>query len=124
MVDFRNQTEKSFLQILKGTTAYQRIIATAQNWDEVVTVIDSFNIIYTPEQLAYVKEKQWDLNPKNMNNADSKVKITIKHKNFEWVKEALSFEHGVKLAEDLQEKLGLIGRTYVSSSCGKETWIR
>jgi hypothetical protein len=124
MVDFRNQTEKSFLQILKGSNKYCQIIAKAQNWDEVVTVIDSFNIIYTPEQLAYVKEKQWDLNPKNMNNADSKVRINIKHKNFVWVKEALSFEHGVKLAEDLQEKLGLIGRTYVSSSCGKETWIR
>lgn len=52
------------------------------------------------------------------------IKITIKHKEFEWVKDCHSFEHGINIAQDLQEKLGLIGRTYISSSCGKQTWIR
>ena len=51
-------------------------------------------------------------------------KITIRHKSFEWVKEAHSFEHGVVIAENLQAKFGLIGRTYIFSSCGRQTWIR
>ena len=52
------------------------------------------------------------------------IKITIQHKNYEWVKEAHSFEYGITIAQNLQEKLGLIGRTYIASSCGKQTWIR
>jgi hypothetical protein len=52
------------------------------------------------------------------------IKITIQHKNYEWVKEAHSFEHGITIAQNLQERLGLIGRTYITSSCGKQTWIR
>lgn len=52
------------------------------------------------------------------------IKITIKHKNFEWVKDAHSFEHGITIATNIQEQFGLIGRTYITSSCGKETWIR
>ena len=52
------------------------------------------------------------------------IKITIQHKNFEWVKCAHSFEHGIIIAQNLQEKFGLIGRTYIFSSCGKKTWIR
>jgi len=52
------------------------------------------------------------------------IKITIQHKKYEWVKEATSFEHGITIAQNLQEKFGLIGRTYIASSCGKQTWIR
>jgi len=52
------------------------------------------------------------------------IKITIQHKNHEWVLEAHSFEHGITLAENLHNRLGLIGRTYILSSCGKQTWIR
>lgn len=52
------------------------------------------------------------------------IKITVKHKNFEWVLDAHSFEHGLALAENLQKKFGLIGRTYIISSCGKQSWIR
>lgn len=52
------------------------------------------------------------------------IKITIQHKNFEWVKEAHSFEHGITIAENLHEKIGLIGRTYILSSCGRQSWIR
>jgi len=52
------------------------------------------------------------------------IKIIIQHKNFEWVKEAHSFEHGIIIAENLQKKFGLIGKTYITSSCGKQIWIR
>jgi hypothetical protein len=52
------------------------------------------------------------------------IKITIQHKDYEWVLDAHSFEHGITLAENLQEKFGLIGRTYIISSFGKQTWIR
>jgi hypothetical protein len=52
------------------------------------------------------------------------IKIRIIHKNYEWVKIAHSFEEGIILAENLQKNLGLIGRTYILSSCGKQTWIR
>lgn len=52
------------------------------------------------------------------------IKVTIQHKDYEWIVNAHSFEHGITLAENLQEKLGLIGRTYIISSCGKQTWIR
>ena len=52
------------------------------------------------------------------------LKITIQHKNFEWVKNAHSFEEGLIIAENIQLKFGLIGRTYIISSCGKQTWIR
>lgn len=52
------------------------------------------------------------------------IKITIQHKDYIWIKDAMSFEHGVTIAENLQKTLGLIGRTYISSSCGKQTWIR
>jgi hypothetical protein len=53
-----------------------------------------------------------------------KVQILIEHQNYTWQIEALSFEHGINLAKSLHERLGLIGRTYISSSCGKQTWIR
>jgi hypothetical protein len=50
--------------------------------------------------------------------------ITIQHKNFEWVKPVYSFQQGIILAQNLHEKFGLIGRTYIISSCGKQAWIR
>jgi hypothetical protein len=52
------------------------------------------------------------------------MKIVIQHKNHEWVKLAYTFEHGIKIAESLQNRLGLIGRTYIISECGKTAWIR
>lgn len=52
------------------------------------------------------------------------LKITINHKNYQWIEECLSFEHGITIAQNLHEKMGLIGRTYILSSCGKQTWIR
>lgn len=52
------------------------------------------------------------------------INITIQHGKFEWVKTAHSFEHGITIAQNLQEKFGLIGKTYIISSCGKQTWIR
>lgn len=52
------------------------------------------------------------------------VKITINHKNYQWTEQCLSFEHGIAIAQNLHEKMGLIGRTYILSSCGKQTWIR
>ena len=51
-------------------------------------------------------------------------KVTVKHKNYEWEIEAHSFFYGVKLAENMHEKMGLIGRTYITGSCGSQTWIR
>jgi hypothetical protein len=51
------------------------------------------------------------------------IKITIRHKSYEWVKNAHSFEHGITIAENLHKKFGLIGKTYIMSSCGKQTWI-
>jgi hypothetical protein len=52
------------------------------------------------------------------------VTIKVTHKNYSWTLNALSFEHGVKLAEQLHERLGLIGRTYIECSNGNITWIR
>jgi hypothetical protein len=52
------------------------------------------------------------------------LKIIIQHKKFEWVKDAYSFEQAILIAENIQRKFGLIGRTYITSSCGKQTWIR
>lgn len=52
------------------------------------------------------------------------IKITIKNGSFEWIKDATSFENGINIAQDLHNRLGLIGRTYISSSCGAQTWIR
>lgn len=60
MVDFTNYPEKSLLQLLKCNDKFCRIIATAKNWQEVVKVIDSLNIVYTVNQLNYVKAQQWD----------------------------------------------------------------
>jgi len=61
-----------------------------------------------------------DLSMQNM----EQLTITIDHYNYQWILKAYSFEHGVTLAENLHNKLGLIGRTYITSSCGKQTWIR
>jgi len=52
------------------------------------------------------------------------LKVTIQHKQFSWQYDVPSFEYGIILANNLQEKFGLIGRTYILSSCGKQTWIR
>ncbi len=52
------------------------------------------------------------------------IQITITHKQYKWIENAMSFEHGITLATNLHERLGLIGRTYITSSCGKQTWIR
>ena len=35
------------------------------------------------------------------------IKITIQHKNYEWGKGSSPFEHGITIAQNLQEKLGL-----------------
>jgi len=37
----------------------------------------------------------------------------IQHKQFTWKKEASSYEEAILIAESLQLRLGLIGRTYV-----------
>ena len=52
------------------------------------------------------------------------LKVTIQHKQFIWQYDCPSFEYGIILANNLQIKFGLIGGTYVLSSCGKQTWIR
>jgi len=46
------------------------------------------------------------------------------HHTYEWVVEAHSFEHGVTIATNMQERMGLIGRTYILSECGKQGWIK
>ena len=51
------------------------------------------------------------------------IKITIQYQNYEWIKEVQSFEHGLVLARNLYEKFGLIGRAYITSSCGKQCSI-
>ena len=51
------------------------------------------------------------------------MKVTIKNGSFEWIKDCMSFEHGVTIAKELHERLGLIGRTYVYGSDGQTTWI-
>ncbi len=35
----------------------------------------------------------------------------------------MNFEHGVTVAEQTASRLGLIGRVYVTGSCGKSTWF-
>lgn len=59
MVDFTKYRTKDFLQILKGNEEYKVAIATKDNWEDVVKVIDSLDVIYTNEQLEYVKQTQW-----------------------------------------------------------------
>lgn len=50
------------------------------------------------------------------------MKVTINHKNYEWVINAHSFQDGVLKAIELHNRFGLIGRTYISAD-GKQTWI-
>ena len=59
MVDFTKYRTQDFFQILKGNNKYRKAIATKNNWDDVVKVIDSLGVKYTDEQLQYVKHKQW-----------------------------------------------------------------
>jgi hypothetical protein len=44
------------------------------------------------------------------------MKVTINHKNWQWIKDCTSFDDGIRI------RLGLIGRTYVSVN-GQTTWI-
>jgi hypothetical protein len=50
------------------------------------------------------------------------MKVTINHKNWQWIKDCTSFDDGIRIAKELHERLGLIGRTYVSVN-GQTTWI-
>ena len=52
------------------------------------------------------------------------VKVTMSWQKAEWDYEAHSFEAGLVKCNATYEKLGLIGRAYIISSCGKMTWIR
>ena len=59
MLDCTNYSNVAFLQLLKSNPLYLTTIAEAENWEEVVDVINSLNIKYTDEQLNYVKYNQW-----------------------------------------------------------------
>ena len=59
MIDCTAYTNTAFLQLLKSNEKYQQIIAHADCWEEVVSVIDSLGLKYTKEQLDFVKQKQW-----------------------------------------------------------------
>jgi hypothetical protein len=48
--------------------------------------------------------------------------VLIENGKFAWVKWCMNFDHGIKVAKELHERLGLIGRTYVSVN-GQTTWI-
>jgi hypothetical protein len=61
MVDCTNYSNKAFLQLLQANPEYCLTIAEAESWELVLKVIvDRLGIICTPEQLEYVKEKEWD----------------------------------------------------------------
>ena len=60
MLDATKYTSKNFLQILRGNPDYQTAVAELSEWKEVVNVIDSLEVHYTPEQLEYVKQQDWD----------------------------------------------------------------
>lgn len=51
------------------------------------------------------------------------MKVIIKHKNYEWVIEAHSFQLGILQASQMQDRMGLIGRTYIESEDGNKTYI-
>ncbi len=59
MIDCTKDSEKAFLQLLKGNAKYKHIIASAKEWQEVVDVINDLGLKYTTNQINFVKEKQW-----------------------------------------------------------------
>lgn len=59
MLDCTIYTNKAFLQLLNGNPQFVTALAESETWQEVVKVIDSLDISYTPEQLEYVWEKEW-----------------------------------------------------------------
>lgn len=59
-IDVTSYSPTAVLQLLKGSTEFGQTIARAENWSDVVDVIDSLGLIYTAEQLEFIKKKQWN----------------------------------------------------------------
>lgn len=53
----------------------------------------------------------------------SAVTIQLTNGSNTWKYEALSFDAGITEANIRRERMGLIGRSYLVSSCGKSTYI-
>jgi len=52
------------------------------------------------------------------------VQIKFYNAHFTFNFTATSFQHGVTIATSMFEKMGLINKMYIESSCGNSTWIR
>jgi len=48
-----------------------------------------------------------------------KTKVTIRHHDYVWIKDCMSFNHGCTIAAKLAERLGLIGRVHVEGENGE-----
>lgn len=47
------------------------------------------------------------------------VTIIMEYQIYKFEFEAMSFEHAMTIAKEKHDRMGLIGRAYVYSSCGK-----
>ena len=61
-IDCKRFSKNTFLQLLKVVPEYCRLIASADDWEEVLSFVNR-NFDYTEEQIEFVKKKQWSLVP-------------------------------------------------------------
>ena len=58
-VDLTVFTKSAFLNLIKGDVKINKVIYDAENWEEVLSYINSMNIEYTQEQIEWTKKKLW-----------------------------------------------------------------
>lgn len=61
-IDCTRFSKNTFLQLLKAVPEYCSLIASADDWEEVLSFVNR-NFDYTEEQIEFVKKKQWDRVP-------------------------------------------------------------
>ena len=59
-IDLTAFTKNAFLQLIKGDVKINKVVYDAENWEEVLSYINSMNIDYTQEQIEWVKAKLWN----------------------------------------------------------------
>lgn len=59
-IDLTVFTKNAFLQLIKGDVKINKVVYDAENWEEVLSYINSMNIEYTQEQIEWTKQKLWN----------------------------------------------------------------
>lgn len=60
MINCTQLKPETVLKMLQGNTEFNKAIATAEQWSDVIACMELLKLTCTEEQINYIKKNTWD----------------------------------------------------------------